>query len=256
MPYGEKLDGKTREIDEAAFNAWPSIRQILYDGWVLRFSRRYTKRANAVYPWFPSTIAVEKKISFCEKIYTERKMATIFRLTPGSDLEKMDRILENRGYLIQEPSLVMDRPLKRNDFSEPPSPAFQILRPDSWHRSFAKIAGLPPEKARIHEEIVSLIPGDVIFSAIVEEEETIAVGLGVRAFGFFGMFDLVTRAEFRKRGYGTKLVRAMLLWAAAHNADRAYLQVVGTNRAAQNLYLGLGFQKTFDYWYRVLDAPA
>lgn len=256
MPYDENLDGKIREIDEAAFNAWPSIRQILYDGWILRFSRRYTKRANAIYPLFPSIVAVDEKIARCEEIYSKRRMETIFRLTPWSNPEEMDRILENRGYTVQEPSLVLNRTLKPNDFNGTSSPAFQILRPDHWHRSFAKIAGLPPEKSRIHEEIVSLIPGDVLFCAIVEEEETIAVGLGVMAFGFFGMFDLVTRTEFRKRGYGTKLVRAMLFWATAHDANRAYLQVVGTNQAARNLYQGLGFQKTFDYWYRVLDATA
>ena len=35
-------------IEEVALNAWPSMQHMLYDGWLLRFSNGYTKRANSV----------------------------------------------------------------------------------------------------------------------------------------------------------------------------------------------------------------
>jgi len=43
----------------------------------------------------------------------------------------------------------------------------------------------------------------------------------------------------------------MLHWGKQHGAQYAYLQVVGTNLAAQQMYVKLGFQERYQYWYRV-----
>ena len=52
-----------KRVEEAALNAWPALQQILYDGWILRFSQGYTKRANSVNPIFQSSIDLETKIN-------------------------------------------------------------------------------------------------------------------------------------------------------------------------------------------------
>ena len=109
---------------------------------------------------------------------------------------------------------------------------------------------LPPD---LHEEIVNLIPGGRLLSVMMEEDEAIGVGLGVMDPPFFGLFDLVTRHDMRRQGYGSGLVHAMLAWAASHRGKQAYLQVVQANETARRLYEGIGFRKAFEYWYRVLE---
>ena len=97
-----------RSMEESALNSWPALQQMLYDGWVLRFSKGYTKRANSVNPLYLSRLESIPKVAVCENLYRERSMPPIFRLTPLAP-EDLDSILDVRGYKRIDPTLVMRR---------------------------------------------------------------------------------------------------------------------------------------------------
>ena len=69
-----------RSIEELSMNAWPAMQTLHYDGWVLRFADGYTKRANSVYPLYPSEINVDEKIDFCESFYRRPGPADRFQI--------------------------------------------------------------------------------------------------------------------------------------------------------------------------------
>jgi ribosomal protein S18 acetylase RimI-like enzyme len=81
--------------------------------------------------------------------------------------------------------------------------------------------------------------------------QVVAVGLGVCDDGYTGLFDIVTDANFRRRGFGLALVTSLLAWGTAHGAHSAYLQVMADNHAALSLYQRFGFREAYPYWYRV-----
>ncbi len=56
-----------QRIEKVSLNSWPALQQILFDGWILRFSEGYTKRANSVNPLFASSMDVEEKVDTCER---------------------------------------------------------------------------------------------------------------------------------------------------------------------------------------------
>src|SRR4051812_3090354 len=94
------INSQIIHLEELSLNAWPGHQNMLYDGWNLRFSGGYTRRANAVHPLYPPSekIPLEEKIKTCEEIYTSKGMPTIFKLTSACQPPDLDGVLAARGY--------------------------------------------------------------------------------------------------------------------------------------------------------------
>jgi GNAT superfamily N-acetyltransferase len=86
--------------------------------------------------------------------------------------------------------------------------------------------------------------------AAVADGEIVGCGVGVLEDGYFGLFDLAVVRGQRNRGYGTQLVVGMLRWARQRGARYSYLQVLSPNAPARHVYSKLGFEETYQYWYR------
>ncbi len=87
-----------RFIEELSMNAWPALQTYLYDGWVLRVSGGYTKRANSINPLYSSHIELNEKIEYCKAFYDELGLPTIYKITVNSNLGVLDNKLEVLGY--------------------------------------------------------------------------------------------------------------------------------------------------------------
>ena len=120
-----------------------------------------------------------------------------------------------------------------------------------WMASYCEISETDIGSHEAHLEILKRIKDKVLMAVLVENEVEVACGVGVVSNGYFGLFDLVTEKSARNKGFGTKLVNAMLSWAMAKGATKAYLQVVADNQPAINLYKKLGYQPCYEYWYRI-----
>ena len=101
-----------RSIEELSMNAWPAMQTLHYDGWVLRYSDGYTKRANSVYPLYPSEINLDEKIEFCESFYHDRGLPAVFKLTEASTPANLDARLAERGYRKDSPTSVQTLDLR------------------------------------------------------------------------------------------------------------------------------------------------
>lgn len=243
-----------RRLEEVALNAWPALQQMLFDGWLLRFARGYTKRANSINPLFESRLEVLDKIATCERLYMARRLVPVFRLTPFSCPLELDQVLEQRGYVTIDHTSVMSCDLRPGVF---PTASAATLRHESvhnWIRLWCGLHGTGVEQHHTHQTMLELIPTTPLLVSLVDTGHVVACGLGVLEQDYFGLFDLVTAPQQRNKGYGTALVSGMLQWAYDHGASQAYLQVLRSNAPARHLYTRLGFQDMYPYWYRVLRA--
>jgi GNAT superfamily N-acetyltransferase len=237
-----------RRIEEASLNAWPALQQMLHDGWVLRFAKGYTKRANSVNPLYPSTIDTAEKIAFCEARYGEQGLTPIFRVTPFAPAG-LDGMLEERGYGQIDTTLVLHLDLRQC------APALsEHVHEDSldgWLPVFCRLSLSPLDAHQTHREILEAIPSRRYPASLTVSGEPVSCGLGVLEGEFLGLFDVVTAPEHRNRGYAMTLLNSMLGWARESGAHHAYIQVVECNSSARRLYGKLGFQEVYRYWYRI-----
>ncbi|MBN1887451.1 MAG: GNAT family N-acetyltransferase [Thermoflexales bacterium] len=240
----------TRHIEELTLNAWPALQTVLYDGWILRFANGYTRRANSVNPLLFSTLDVEEKIASCEQLYRRRGLNVVFKMTPSNCPENLDDILARRGY--QQDALTSLQTLALGDLDGSAGACTLTETPSAdWLDASCRLSETDGQRAATLRQILGNLVPRAGFASLCHDGRVIACGLSVVQDGFVGLFDIVTDAGFRNRGFGQQLVHELLAWAKAQGAHTAYLQVMLNNPPALRLYAKLGFQEIYQYWYRV-----
>ncbi len=236
------------EIESATYVSWPAFEQYDYRGWILRFADGCTKRANSVNAIAPIHAGLSEAVDYCEAFYRARSQPVIFRLLSFVEDGGLDSLLADRGYVFIDPSLVLYQSLNSAD---PGMPESAPIDRDSWLRAFCDISGAEVAKQTAHVGILDRLPAASLYTVVKDQEQPVTCGLGVIHQAHFGIFDIVTRPEFRRRGHGTQLIEGMLSWARRNGARDAYVQVMANNAPAIRLYEKFGYRRLYHYWYRI-----
>ncbi len=241
----------SRQLEEAAQNAWPALQQVLFDGWLLRFSGGFTKRANSVTALYAGNRPLESKVRYCENLYARARLQTVFRLADRSDdssrQKQLDNFLAHRGYRLEDSSLTLIRPLT----GAPDTARLRWLTPRAWLRHYARLTGMPTRFERLHGAILKGIQGECGHAALFAADVCVGCALGVTDDNLLGVFDVVVDETHRRQGLASQLLGGLMHWGQAKGASLAWLQVAERNEAGRQLYRKLGFNPAYRYWYRV-----
>jgi N-acetylglutamate synthase len=244
-----------RFIEELTLNAWPCLQTVHYDGWLLRFARGYTRRANSVNPLYASTLDTIEKIRYCEQLYHSKDLPAVFKMTPAIQPADLDGLLAEQGYREEALTSVQTVDLSRVEPPAMQSVAITSRLTDFWLATYCRLNGIDSRHVLTMTRMLNNIIPVRCFAALRNDDhpdkEIIAVGLGVVERGYIGFFDIVTAEHMRNRGIGTQLMLHLLQWGCANGAEHAYLQVMCNNAPALRLYGKLGFTELYQYWYRV-----
>ncbi|MFK7912860.1 MAG: GNAT family N-acetyltransferase [Pseudomonadales bacterium] len=260
-PDLQPLQHLALRVEEASLNAWPALHQQLYEGWLLRFSRGFTKRANSVNPLYQGLtratgqpwhkgIELVEKIRYCENLYAREDQPTVFRLTSLAGQESLEQALADRGYERGGLSLVLITELGSPEPPLNPDLATEMLPAlDDWLDGYCQIAQLPPLARTLHQAILRGIHGQLALARQSSGAAT-ACGLGVLEAELLGLFDIITAPAARRQGHARALVQDLMYWGQQNQARYSYLQVAADNAPALALYAQLGFTELYRYWYR------
>ena len=239
-------------IEESGLNVLQTQRQLFYDGWLLRLSPGSAKRGRSVNPHFGSSLPLERKIAYCENVYAQQALPTLFRITPWSQPSGLEAALGARGYeafgetLVQ--AVALDQPPALPDHDD----AVVVEAPDAsaFVEAVGELRDGTPLQREAHLErlansmlgkrhVVIRAEDRVVCTAQVAVEDELA-----------GVFDVVTAPHERRRGYATLACASLLSWAWQHGAQAAYLQVSADNAPAIASYKRFGFATVYTYHYR------
>ena len=242
-----------RILEELAMNAWPALHNLHYDGWVLRTTDGYTKRANSVHPLYEPKLDLDEKIGFCESFYRDLSQPTVFKMTASSTPSGLDAHLDALGYLKDSPTSIQLLDLNSGNHATAAGVELTSTDTETWHTAFARMNHVSAERQVLHEQILRTILPDKCYASILKDGSIIGCGLGVKQAGYLGIFDIVIDPDYRNNGHGERLMEALLAWGVQQGAQMAYLQVMCDNEPALRLYEKLGFQEKYQYWYRVKE---
>jgi ribosomal protein S18 acetylase RimI-like enzyme len=238
---------RLRRLEDVGLNSSQPPAQLLYDGWLLRLSPGKAKRARSVNALHPGTLALEEKIAHCERLYADRGLPTLFRISEVTQAPGLDDCLAMRGYGKFDLTEVREAAI---DPALAAGPDVAVPRLEDWSEMVGELRGSPAAHRAAHLARLVALPLAVRPVALLARDAPMATGLAIAEGEYLGIFDVVTRESARRRGCARQVVSALLRWGCEQGARRAYLQVDAGNAPAISLYDRYGFTRAYGYWYR------
>jgi ribosomal protein S18 acetylase RimI-like enzyme len=240
-------------VEEACLNAWPSPRQILLDGYLLRAAGGRSKRQNSVNPMRGSG-APGPAIASARSLYRSLGQRPIFRIPAIAP--QMEPLLAHGEYAVVDETCTLYRTL--DDIPDAPDPSVTVATAPGgeWLALRDAVNQADAAAAQVFRDTVAALMLPRVFSSAVAEDGIGAIAFGILDRGLLVIESVATPAPLRGRGHARRAVGALLRWSRAQGAGAACLQVVGENAPARALYRSLGFtRELYRYHYRVGPDP-
>jgi N-acetylglutamate synthase len=237
-------------VEETCLNAWPALRQVLFDGWVLRFSEGLTRRGNSANPLRGFRETDNGLIAACETLYQRRQLPTIFRLPSIIDPE-FDRRLEALGYGREGESCVRYGDLTA--IEEASDPDVELLsRPTrEWFAAMAALQNHTADQRRTYRRILGALAVPAAFAALAIDGEFVALAYGAVHDRLLCYESVITNPRRQRRGYARRVIASLAAWAKDQGAEGACLEVEAHNASALALYDLIGLKtELYRYHYR------
>ena len=244
------------QVEETCMNAWPALKEIFYDGWLIRFANGQTRRTNSVNVIGRSVRALGEKITYCEDIYRAHGQPSFFRVLSTGPRD-LDLALADRGYAIEDETCTLYMNFGRRP---PPVPENDIAldvherRPSQeWLEAHRRLSRRSPQDAQaLHAVLDNLAIPAVFGEARDADGEITSVAFGAVHERMMCLQWVVTEPGQRRQGYSRATLAALLKRGQEMGATGACLQVVAANLPAIRLYESLGFTcELYRYHYRV-----
>ena len=238
-------------VEEACLNAWPSPRQIILNGWMLRASGGPTRRTDSVNPLRWGSRDPAEVLAAADAIYSALGQPTLFRVpTIAAGMEEALKGLGFAGPEAQTLTLLCD-------FAPPAAyqagPAISASRHANraWLEARHTFTEADAVGRRTYDAMIASLLGQTRFSAAIEGEAIASVAYGVVQSGLLVIESVATRPSARGRGLATAVAGDLLEWGRSVGAKAACLQAVAANAQAISVYQRLGFtRELYRYHYR------
>ncbi len=241
-------------VQERANNIWPAEFSYLLNGWILRFSKGVTWRANSVLPLNYWGKNINKDISKVEEIYRKFNSSSKFMLHDQHDPPELLSVLTEASYKPVMPTHVMGKLFADIDIQSHDngySYHFMTNRDPEWYSALTRLSpNRSPYKMTVIGEIMDRvhIPQKRFFYA-KNKSDIIGVVLAIIDSGYMGIMNLAVDPEYRNQGVATNLMYQTINWGKKEDTKWLFLQVEKSNTSARGLYEKIRLEDWYSYTY-------
>jgi N-acetylglutamate synthase len=241
-------------VEEACLNAWPSHRQLLIHGYLLRASGGRSKRQNSVNPLRGSGPSEPAVTAACA-LYRQLGQRPIFRVPALAP--QMMQGLAGLDFAVVDETCTLFRDLDGLDWAEDPAVAVGEAPGRDWLALRDTLNEADASGRQAFRDTLAALMLPRAFATARAEGGIGAIAFGVLDRGLLVIESVATPAALRGRGHAKRAVGSLLRWARGQGGRAACLQVVAANAPARALYGSLGFgRELYRYHYRVGPDPS
>ena len=239
-------------IERHCAAAWPAVHVEEMDGWEMRFSPRSTsKRVNSLNPMVPHVGRFPDVLDWARGRCRARGVTCHIRINPLAAPECAD-VLTAMGVMPANETRVQIMSVNGNKTAMSDGVILETTRDQGWLDAYAEMHGDDREARQQIGSMLDQVTMKQVFASFAADGHILAVGRAACGDGLGGIFQIMTRPEARRRGFGRRIMAALLEWCGENGAKQAYLQVEAANSAACSLYGSLGFTDMYRYTYWTL----
>src|ERR1700747_1758579 len=196
-------------VEETCLNAWPALREVLFDGWVLRCSGGLTRRANSANPLRPVS---HVDMQACEALYQRAGLPTIIRMLSLID-PVVDERLAEAGFTAEGESCVLYAPIEDAEAAGDPDVRLLDQPTQEWFIAMAALQNHSSEQAATYRRIVGQLAIPAAFAVLSDEGGTVALAYGALHNGLLCYESVITDRRRRRQGWGRRIIKTLGAWA-------------------------------------------
>jgi len=237
-------------VEAACFNAFPSLKQVILEGWLLRFSKGVSRRANSANPLHAAFARPDAVIDQIETVYGRQNQPTIFRV-PSFVAEAIDDSLGGRGYTKEGETCVLYGAM--DGVAAAPDSSVELSADPSaeWLAAMSQLQGHSDAQREVYRGIVEAITVPVAFAGLRIDGRLAALAYGAVSDGLLVYESVITDPARRRQGLAWRLISSIAAWARQEGVRGACLQVEASNTPARALYDRFGLTTElyrYSYW--------
>ena len=240
-------------VETVCLNAFPSLQQVILDGWLLRFSKGVSRRANSANPLCADRAPVESVIDPIEQLYRRQGRPTIFRVP--SFLGVIDQPLVVRGYRSEGETCVLYGAIDAVAAAADPNVELSPEPGAEWLAAMAALQQHGDAHRDIYRRIVQAIAVPAAFAGLRIDGRLVALAYGAVSGGLLCYESVITDPARRRQGLAWRVVAGLAAWGRDEGAGGVCLQVEAGNAPARTLYDRFGLTTEL-YHYHYWRQPA
>src|SRR5260370_20756042 len=215
-------------VEATCFNAFPSLKQAILAGWLLRFSEGLSRRANSANPLQPDHASPEAVIEAVEAIYRRQGLPAIVRVP--SFLTAIEARLMARGYTSEGESCVLYGEMNGVTAVVDPSVELSPHASTEWLAAMAALQGHNAAHRQTYRRIVRAIAVPAAFAGLRIDGRLAALAYGAVSDSLLCYESVITDSRRRRHGLARRVIGIRAACPRGQAARRAAPPVRATER--------------------------